>query len=128
MTDPQTSLFAAPAPALEPTDRRGPDGRLRSAAKPPPRPQEIHPHSRETYRAEVKALGERARRIVDNVKYQGRATDREIMERMGFSDMNMVRPRTTEAVKRGLLVECGERVCPVTGRWVRIVDVAERAQ
>ena len=51
-------------------------------------------------------------------------TDREIMNRCGFSDMNAVRPRITELIKAGKLLECGHIRCPVTGKRVRLVRLA----
>ena len=54
----------------------------------------------------------------------GTYTDREIMNRCGFSDMNAVRPRITELIKAGKLLECGHIRCPVTGKRVRLVRLA----
>jgi len=86
----------------------------------------IHQHSVQAH-AEEQALGNlsrRAREIVTWVKAHGPATDREVKDGLGFADMNSVRPRITEAVDTGELVEVAERRCPVTGKTVRVVSVS----
>jgi hypothetical protein len=50
-------------------------------------------------------------------------TDREIAERMGFADLNQVRPRISEMINLGFLRECGKVKDSVTGKTVRIVEV-----
>jgi hypothetical protein len=52
------------------------------------------------------------------------ASDREIMLALGFVDMNSVRPRISELLKEGLLVEVGQQPDPITGKIVRLVAVA----
>ncbi len=47
-------------------------------------------------------------------------SDRAVMEALGFSDGNAVKPRITELVDNGRLYECGTIKCPVTGRPVRV--------
>lgn len=49
------------------------------------------------------------------------ATDRDICRRLGYSDMNAVRPRLTELIAGGWVEECGSVRCPVTGKTVRLV-------
>ena len=46
-------------------------------------------------------------------------TDREVMIRLGFNDMNAVRPRITEMTTDGTLVECSKVRDTVTKRLVR---------
>lgn len=46
-------------------------------------------------------------------------TDREVRDRCGFQDMNSVRPRITELVEEGFLVEGPSVKDEVTGRTVR---------
>lgn len=48
-------------------------------------------------------------------------TDRQVAERLGYFDMNSVRPRITELVKMDLLEEAGAVKCQVTGKRVRLV-------
>lgn len=84
----------------------------------------IHQHSIAAYHAELPKLSRRALRILDWLELHPKKTDREIMLGLGFTDMNSVRPRITEAVESGALVEVGEKRCPVTGKLVRIVDLS----
>jgi hypothetical protein len=46
-------------------------------------------------------------------------TDREVRDMCGFSDMNSVRPRITELVEEGFLVEGPSVKDALTGRTVR---------
>lgn len=48
-------------------------------------------------------------------------TDRQVMQALGFSDMNMVRPRITELKDNRWAMEVGSIECPVTNRHVRLV-------
>ena len=67
----------------------------------------------------------RQRRIMKVVRGAGHPlTDREIKDSLGYVDMNSVRPRVTELVGDGVLVECGKRRCGVTGLSVRTVKAA----
>lgn len=84
----------------------------------------IHQHSIEAYHGEQPRLTRRAQRIVAWLELHPRKTDREIMRGLGYSDMNSVRPRVTELVDAGALVEVGEKRCEVTGKTVRIVDLS----
>ena len=47
-------------------------------------------------------------------------TAREIAQRLGFSDLNAVRPRITELVKEGRLIEVGQRYDTFSHRNVTI--------
>lgn len=53
-------------------------------------------------------------------------TDRQAKERLGEADMNAVRPRITEMVDSGVLVECGKMKDEVTGKTVRVCAIAEK--
>jgi len=53
-------------------------------------------------------------------------TDRNIKSALRYADMNSVRPRITELIKKCCVEECGRVVCGVTGKNVRLVRV--RAQ
>jgi len=50
----------------------------------------------------------------------GALTDREVMVRLSHRDPNAVRPRITELVKSGHLIEIGKRRDVVSGRRVRV--------
>lgn len=84
----------------------------------------IHQHSRAAYHAELPRLSRRAAAIIAWLELHPGKTDREVMIGMGFTDMNSVRPRITEAIDMGALVEVSEKVCPVTHKTVRIVDLS----
>lgn len=85
----------------------------------------MHQNSLAAYYAERDAgrLSRRARAVLADVQRNGPGTDRQIRDRMGFDDMNHVRPRITELVQAGELRETGRVVDPVTGKRVRVVDV-----
>lgn len=53
-------------------------------------------------------------------------TDREIAAKMGYPDMNCVRPRITELVQLGLVMEHDNVKCAVTGKTVRRVVPAQQ--
>jgi hypothetical protein len=69
----------------------------------------FHTLDRHTRKLMVLACYERADRPL---------TDREVCKMLGFSDPNSVRPRTTEAIQSGDLVECGK--VKENGRTVRL--------
>lgn len=52
-------------------------------------------------------------------EYDEPRTDREVATRLGFADLNHVRPRVTELVKAGVLEQVGKR--KENGRAVRLV-------
>lgn len=82
------------------------------------------------YRAEEPKLSTRAAAIVAWLERHGPATDRQIMEGMGFRDMNAVRPRVTELLEppTAKLMEVGDVRCPTTGKTVRRVDIRRARQ
>ena len=84
----------------------------------------IHQNSIAAYHADLPRLSRRAQAIIAWLELHPRSTDREVMLGMGFSDMNCVRPRITEAVDAGALVEVGETVCSFTRKTVRLVDLS----
>ncbi len=47
-------------------------------------------------------------------------SDREVMRRMGLTDMNACRPRCTELIDAGLLEECGSTIDRETSKRVRL--------
>jgi hypothetical protein len=88
----------------------------------------IHEHSIEAYHAEQPRLSRRALAILDWLELHGASTDREIVYGMGFSDMNCVRPRITEAIeawragrggREALLADAGRWSASLTYRWTR---------
>lgn len=83
----------------------------------------MHTNSLTAYREERPRLSQRASEVLDVVRMFGPLTDRQIMETMGFAEPNAVRPRCTELIEAGLLVEYDNVRCPVTGKTVRRVAV-----
>lgn len=88
----------------------------------------IHEHSRDAYREEYPKLAGRKAQVYEWIAQHGPSTDREVMEGMGYVEPNAVRPRITELVTAGFLIERGERHCEVTGKLVRVVDIPRGEQ
>lgn len=55
-------------------------------------------------------------------------TDREIAEHLKFADLNAVRPRITELITLGLVVELASVTCPITGKTVRTTRALHAAE
>lgn len=81
----------------------------------------MHENSIAAYRSERDRLSKRAWLVLAWLDMNGPATDRQVMEGMKFSEPNAVRPRITELVDAGLLVEIRSVRCPTTGKTVRVV-------
>ena len=81
----------------------------------------MHANSLEAYRQSEDILGRRALLVVAWIELNGPATDRQVMRGMGYTDPNAVRPRITEAVKAGQLIELRNVRDPETGKTVRVV-------
>ena len=64
-------------------------------------------------------LNERCQRILRVIERYPDSTDRDVMQELEWNDMNMVRPRITELIKKGMLRETGSMQCAVTGRRCR---------
>lgn len=82
-----------------------------------------HPHSSAALEGEqvTGKLSERAAAILQAMSVGFGQTDRQVMAALGFTDPNAVRPRITELVQAGLLLECGEVADALTGKTVRLV-------
>lgn len=50
-------------------------------------------------------------------------TDRQVAEQLGFKDMNAVRPRISEMVAQGVLIECGKAKDYLTRKCVRLTKI-----
>ena len=80
----------------------------------------MHQNSYRAYNEEHEKLNKREKLILDAFAGKGfMMTDREVMAVLGFHDMNMVRPRITSLLEKGLLVEGCTVKCKTTGRQVR---------
>jgi len=84
----------------------------------------VHKNSVEAFQEIKPDIEKRRRAILDVYEKEGRPlTDREVCCKLCFTDMNMVRPRITELIYKGLLRECAERVKDfLTEKMVRTVE------
>lgn len=97
-----------------------------AVAEPITRKQNVHANSREAFHSDPVRIGIRAAQVLKHFSESyNPQTDRHVMTALGFTDMNAVRPRITELIKAGLLVECGETIDYVTGKRVRLVRMAQ---
>lgn len=83
----------------------------------------IHENSVAAYHSEADRLSRRAWLVLAWISQHGPATDRQVMEGMGFKEPNAVRPRITELRDAGMLLEIRSTKCPVTGKTVRVVGI-----
>lgn len=88
----------------------------------------IHANSLAAYHAERLRLSDRAERVLGYIANKGPSTDRQVMAGLGFGEPGAVRPRITELIDLGLLMEVGNTKCAITGKTVRIVDVYRPVQ
>jgi|TARA_R100000482_G_scaffold124940_1_gene80162 hypothetical protein len=83
----------------------------------------IHNNSIKTYYEDLTKLNKREKVIFeffcDNSEIM--FTDRQVQQKLGFAERNMVQPRVTELIGKGLLEEAGKTKCQITGKTVRLV-------
>lgn len=83
----------------------------------------IHQNSHKAYESIIDRLSGRHKEIWDAFASEGNQallTDRQVKNILGLEDMNSVRPRITEMIKKGVLMEESNTKCPITGKTVRI--------
>jgi len=90
--------------------------------------QQMHANSLQAYyQGILSELPDRQARIMlaiikmTNLKLP--ITDRRIKVFLGLDDMNQVRPRVSELIAKGSIIEKGSVLCEKTGRRVRTVDL-----
>lgn len=83
----------------------------------------MHINSLIAFSEERKALNDRCQRILLVVEEFPNSTDRDILSELGKSDPNYVRPRITELIRRGLVMETGSTTCKVSGRKCRTLGL-----
>lgn len=88
----------------------------------------VHQNSIEAFYSEQTKLSRRAADVLWFIREHGARTDREVMQGLGFAEPNAVRPRITELMEQGLLVEAGNTRCKWTGKTVRLVDIPRPQQ
>jgi hypothetical protein len=81
----------------------------------------IHANSIQAHHEQRQILSRRALLVVAWFELNGPATDRQAMHGLGFKEPNAGRPRITEAVQSGQLIELRSVRCPETGKTVRVV-------
>lgn len=92
----------------------------------------VHKHSELTFRDDSTKMNKREKDIWDYLVCRDKPmTDREIRDGLfgTTADMNMVRPRITELIKRCWIIDVGSEKCfktHKTVRLVRAVQVSER--
>ena len=64
--------------------------------------------------------------VLGAFRLHGAMTDRECAARLGFNDMNMVRPRITALLDKGALRFAGYAKCPTTNKTVRMCQDAAK--
>lgn len=84
----------------------------------------MHENSLDAHRSDIENFGHRAQIIYDYIRVFGPATDRQVMSGLGFTDMNACRPRISELLQHGLLIEVDDITDPITRKRVRRVQVA----
>jgi|11BtaG_2_1085332.scaffolds.fasta_scaffold07458_6 hypothetical protein len=83
----------------------------------------IHKNSKLSYEEIKHSLGDRQRAVLEAVEYLRVATDRDVLNYLCLNDMNQVRPRITELIKKGVVQEIGNVRCTTTDRQVRQIKI-----
>ncbi len=81
----------------------------------------VRENSIETYKALKDHLSGRQAEVYEYIEKHGKCTERQIKDGLGYNDMNAVRPRVTELIESGLLIEGLKIRDEVTNRPVRTV-------
>ncbi|MGI5848813.1 MAG: hypothetical protein ACOX8Q_01875 [Christensenellales bacterium] len=81
-----------------------------------------------TRRESHEKTDKRTRQMMILGAWEGDMTAREIAGKLGFADMNAVRPRITELVQDGYLTEAGVVYDPITGRRVTCWRLSKRGE
>lgn len=86
----------------------------------------MHVNSLNAYfEGQTEHFSKREQQVLDQVRALRSATDRDVMVSLNFTDPNTVRPRISELIKEGLLVEVGFSEDVITGKTVRLVSLAQ---
>ena len=85
----------------------------------------MHKNSLEAYKELRESLNDRQTHILSIIESKPFLSDRDILREYGGTEMNEVRPRITELIKKGLVQECGTMKCGITGRSVRVLKAVD---
>ncbi len=85
----------------------------------------MHDNSIKSYYELAKELGEKQFQIYNLFCSQKSTplTDRQVKDLMNLDDMNQVRPRINELIKKDLLMEITPCKCQTTGKTVRRLKI-----
>ena len=83
----------------------------------------MHANSLIAYYEERRKFNKREKLVYGQLAFGGAQTDRQIKDAVFHvnGDMNLVRPRVSDLIKRGWIIEVGKTKDTVTGKAVRIV-------
>lgn len=87
----------------------------------------IHENTSAAYDA-TSDLRTQRRQAVYRVLLAAPRTDRQVMQALGFTDMNACRPRVSELIEQFWVIETGTVQCEVTGRKVRVCKALSEAE
>lgn len=80
----------------------------------------VHENSTTAYAFEADRMNAREQAIYDMLmRCREKLTDREIKTRLGYEEMNHVRPRITALLDRDWLIEAQPTLCRITRKTVR---------
>lgn len=84
--------------------------------------QQMHKNSLKAF-GELKSTDRRALifKVFESLGYP--LTDRDVKDVLGYTDMNYVRPRISELIHEGKIIECGTEVDRETKKHVRLCRV-----
>lgn len=86
----------------------------------------MHENSLTAYEEERSNLSQRAQQVLEHFTCSTRAlTDRQVMVALGYTEPNQVRPRITELIQNGYLVEAGKTKCAISGKSVRLTGLPD---
>jgi len=83
----------------------------------------VRENSIDTFIALKDHLSGRSLEVYSYIEKNGQCTEREIKDGLGYDDMNAVRPRVTEMIESGLLIEGLKVRDGVTNRPVRTIMI-----
>jgi len=64
-------------------------------------------------------VGNRQALVLHSIEDLGQCTDLMIMQNLGFTMPNQVRPRRKELLDKNFIVMCKKKTCPISGRKVK---------
>lgn len=82
-------------------------------------------HTNSIQSAATSAFSDRQNKVIGAFRILGRATDRQIREHLGFTDMNTVRPAITTLTQAGVLEEVDTEWDEQTERNVRVTRLKQ---